>query len=122
MDALLLQARPNTRRGIAVATDGSTVTFNLRTSPKQQVTLGGNRTLALSSGSYKKGLVFALKLIQDGTGSRTVTWFSTIRWPGGVAPTLATAAGKSDWFCFICVDDDGSPVFDCVGQSLNLPA
>lgn len=122
MEALMMQPRPNTRRGIGVATDGTTVTFNLRTTPKWQVTLGGNRTLALESGSYKKGLVFAIKLTQDGTGSRTVTWWNTVKWPNGSAPTLTTTAGRSDWFCFICTDDDGTPVFDNIGQALNLPA
>ncbi len=108
------------RRGITTATDGATVTFDLRVSPKQRVTLSGNRTLALTSGSYYVGQMFAIKLTQDGTGSHTVTWWSAIKWPGGTAPTLTTTAGKSDWFCFVCTDASGSPKFDCVGMSLNL--
>lgn len=109
------------RRGIEAATDGSTVTFDLRLSPKQQVTLAGNRTLALAAGSFYVGQAFAIKLTQDGTGSRTVTWFSTINWAGGASPTLTTTAGQSDWFGFICTDDDGgSPKFDgfVIGQDL----
>ncbi|WP_406660887.1 hypothetical protein V7O66_13770 [Methanolobus sp. ZRKC3] len=38
----------------------------------------------------------SLRLVQDGTGSRTVTWVSTIKWAGGSAPTLSTAAGAED--------------------------
>lgn len=33
---------------------------------------------------------FILKLVQDSGGSRTVTWPGTVKWPGGVAPTLTT--------------------------------
>ena len=77
---------------------------------------------ALTAGSFYVGQLFALKLKQDGTGSRAVTWFSTIKWPGGTIPTLTTTAGHSDWFCFICTDASGSPKFDCLGMSLDLEA
>lgn len=81
------------------ATDGATVTFDCSAASKQKVTLGGNRTLALSN--ILTGQTLWLKLIQDGTGSRTVTWFSTITWPDG-SPTLATAASKTDEFIIEC--------------------
>lgn len=81
------------------ATDGSTVTFDCSQGSKQKVTLGGNRTLALSN--VLTGQTLWLKLIQDGTGSRTVTWFSTITWPDGT-PTLATTASKTDEFIIEC--------------------
>ena len=110
------------RTGITTATDGATVTFDLRVSPTQMVTLAGNRTLALTSGSYYVGQTFDIKLTQDATGSRTVTWWSAIKWTGGTIPTLTTTAGKSDWFRFICTDASGSPKFDILGTSLNLGA
>ena len=62
------------------ATDGATVTFNLANGNKQRVTLGGNRTLALSN--VQNGHAFVIALIQDGTGSRTVGWFAGISWFG----------------------------------------
>lgn len=37
-----------------------------------------------------------------GTGSRTVTWFNTIKWTDGTTPTLSTGANKIDSFGFIC--------------------
>lgn len=96
-------------------TDGATVTFNLRKGNKQKVTLAGNRTLAISN--VRTGQVFSLQIIQDGTGSRTVTWFSTIKWAGGSAPTLTTTASKSDRFGFICT---GSGTYDgfVIGQNI----
>jgi len=110
------------RTGITTATDGATVTFDLRVSPRQKVTLAGNRTLALTSGSYYVGQTFDIKITQDATGSRTVTWWSAIKWTGGTIPTLTTTAGKSDWFRFVCTDASGSPTFDILGTSMNLGA
>jgi len=81
-------------------TDGSTITFDLNSSNTHSVTLGGNRTLALSNASV--GQKFIIRLTQDGSGSRTVTFFNTIKWAGGVAPTLTTTANKTDVFGFIC--------------------
>jgi hypothetical protein len=40
--------------------------------------------------------VYRLVLVQDSTGSRTVTWSTTIRWAGGTAPTLTTGGTKAD--------------------------
>src|SRR5690606_12655404 len=85
---------------INAATDAATVTFDLSLSDLQAATLGGNRTLALSNA--KVGQKFQVTLTQDGTGSRTVTWWSGISWPGGTVPTLTTTAGKSDVFEFLC--------------------
>lgn len=97
------------------ATDAATVTFNLSLGNLQTVTLGGNRTLALSNAST--GQCFVIRLLQDGTGSRTVTWFSTIKWAGGSAPTLTTTASKADVLGFICT---GTNTYDgfIVGQNL----
>lgn len=81
-------------------TDGATVTFDMSVSNLHTVTLGGNRTLALSN--VNAGQIFVIRLVQDGTGSRTVTWFTTIKWAGGSAPTLTTTINKADTFVFIC--------------------
>lgn len=81
------------------ASDGATITFDLSAGNKQRVTLGGNRVLALSN--VQTGHVFIIRLQQDGTGNRTVNWFSTIKWAGGSAPTLSTTAGYADVFGFI---------------------
>lgn len=99
-----------------VASDAATVTFNLAAGNKQNVTLGGNRTLALSN--VQSGHVFLLRLKQDATGSRTVTWFSGISWAGGgTPPTLTTTANKADVFGFVRT---GSNTYDgfIVGQNL----
>lgn len=98
-------------------TDGTTVTFDLSDKTKgniRSVTLGGNRTLAISNGTV--GQVFLLRIIQ-GAGGNTVTWFSTIKWPAGVTPTLSTGAGKIDVFGFIITSSGNYDGFIC-GQQL----
>ena len=97
------------------ASDAATVTFDLSAGPKQVVTLGGNRTLAVSN--VLSGHAFVIKLVQDGTGSRTVTWFSTIKWPDNVVPTLTTTLNKSDTFGFIQTGTDTYDGF-IVGQNM----
>ena len=84
----------------------STVTFDLNESNTHRVTLGGNRTLLITNVSY--GQKFTTRLTQDGTGSRTVTWFNNIHWAGGTAPTLTTTAHQTDVFGFICTAASGS--------------
>ncbi len=100
---------------INTATDGETVTFDLAKGGIQRVTLGGNRTLALSNVSV--GQCFVIDLIQDGTGGRTVTWFTTIKWQYGGAPTLTTTANKIDSFGFICVSSGNYQGY-IIGQNL----
>lgn len=95
--------------------DGATVTFDMAESNVHTVTLGGNRTLALSNTSA--GQPFIIRLVQDGTGSRTVTWFSTIKWTGGLAPTLTTTAAKTDVFGFLCTSAGNYDGY-VIGQNL----
>ena len=101
---------------ITTDTDGSTVTFNLATSNWHQVTLAGNRTLALSNPTV--GQQFTIILIQDGAGSRTVTWFTTLKWPSATPPTLTTTAGGIDVFTFKCVSTGNYYGFTA-GQALG---
>ena len=95
--------------------DGATVTFDGDTSNVFTVVLGGNRTLAVSN--IDVGQTFIIRLTQDGTGSRTVTWFTTIKWVNGVAPTLTTTGDKTDVFGFICTSAGNYDGY-IVGQNL----
>ena len=57
----------------ATLTDDSTISWNAITQPVAKVTLGANRTLGAASGGVA-GAFISLLIIQDGTGSRTVTF------------------------------------------------
>jgi len=98
-------------------TDASTITWDVIASPVAKVTLGANRTLAAPSGSTPAaGQFIALTVIQDGTGSRTLTWNATYEFTEDTAPTLTTTANKGDLFIF---KYNGSKWLE-VGRNLNL--
>lgn len=50
------------------------------------------------------GKSFTLVLIQDGTGSRLVTWPASAKWSNATAPTLSTGVTKVDYLSFVCTD------------------
>lgn len=79
-------------------TDSGTIALDWNNSNVQSVTLGGNRTFTFANPLTGGRYLIVLK--QDGTGSRTVTW-PTIKWQGGVTPTLTTTAGKVDLITLI---------------------
>lgn len=74
--------------------DGATITPDFDTGINFAVTLGGNRTLAnpTNAKSGQSGVIF---VTQDGTGSRSLTYGTNWKFPGGT-PTLSTAAGAVD--------------------------
>ncbi len=89
-------------------TAGGTVTVDLAKGNVQHITMpAGNITIALTNGTA--GQLFMLRILQDSPGSRTVTWFTTIKWAGGSAPTLTTTASKADSFGF---EITGSNTYD----------
>jgi len=98
-------------------TDGSTIAWDVIASPVAKVTLAGNRTIAAPSGtSPAAGQFVALTVIQDGTGSRTLTWNATYEFKDDTAPTLTTTAAKGDLFVF---KYNGSKWLE-VGRNQNL--
>ncbi len=96
--------------------DAATMTFDLDTASLFLGTLGDNRTLAVSNANV--GQCFIIKVVQDGTGSRTVTWWETIDWQvsGTSEPTLTTTADEADTFGFVCTSANNYDGF-VVGQS-----
>tara|TARA_B100000214_G_C23868352_1_gene581386 strand:- start:376 stop:780 length:405 start_codon:yes stop_codon:yes gene_type:complete len=80
-------------------TDGSSIDWNAETQDVAKVTLAGNRTLnAPSNGTT--GQFISILVIQDGTGSRTLTWNAVYEFASDTAPTLTTTASKGDVFVF----------------------
>ena len=101
--------------GETALTDGTTINWTVNTSPVAKVTLGGNRTIAAPSGGAT-GQFVSLLIIQDGTGSRTVTWNAVYEFASDTAPTLTTTADKGDLFVFRY---NGTKWLE-VGRNLNL--
>ena len=96
-------------------TDGATITWDSSTAPVAKVTLGGNRTLSAPTNAVA-GQFIALTIIQDGTGSRTLTFNSAYEFTADTAPTLTTTASKADIFVF----KYNGTVFQEVGRNLNI--
>ena len=80
-------------------TDGSTIAWNAATFQCCKVTLAGNRTLNAPTNPIN-GQFISILVIQDGTGSRTLTWNAVFEFKDDTAPTLTTTANKGDLFVF----------------------
>ena len=83
----------------ATLTDGATITWDVSVAQVAKVTLGGNRTLSAPTNGAT-GQFISLLVIQDGTGSRTLTWNSAYEFASDTAPTLTTTASLGDLFTF----------------------
>lgn len=77
-----------------------TITFDMDVSNLHELTVGNGNTLAVTN--VDVGQRFILRLAQPAGGGASISWFSTISWPGGLIPTLSTTAGDIDVFGFIC--------------------
>ena len=81
-------------------TDEPTIAVDWTKSDTQAVTLHGNRVITFANG--QKGGKYLLIVRQDDTGSHTVTWPSSLRWPGTSPPALTTTANKKDFLSIFC--------------------
>ena len=85
------------RGSITTLTDGATITPDLDTSNKFTVTLGGNRTLANPSNiASAVGQSIVISVVQDATGSRTLSYGTYWKFPEGITPSLSTTANYRD--------------------------
>jgi hypothetical protein len=79
-------------------TDAATVTWNIANGNIGLWTIGGNRTLQAPTNAVVGTSV--IRLTQDTTGTRTVTWPANFKWSAGSAPVLSTAASAVDILSF----------------------
>ena len=87
----------------------------MATACHHSVTLGGNRTLGAATNA-QAGQFVSILFIQDGTGSRTITFNAAYEHTEDTAPTLTTTASKGDLFVYRY---NGSKFLE-VGRNLNL--
>lgn len=87
----------------------TTLTIDWNNAEAQKITMTGNCTLTLSNPIVWK--FYLLKLVQDGTGSRTMTWPATVK-KIGWALTLSTAASSID---IVTLYWDGTNYFANIG-------
>ena len=84
------------------ASTSTAYTINLANGSVQYLTLTGNCTYTFPTPAAGKSFTLVQK--QDGTGSRTVTWPASVKWPAGTAPTITATASKADKFVFTAID------------------
>ena len=88
------------RGTITTLTDGATITPDFAASNNYTVTLGGNRTLANPS-NLTAGQSGSIFILQEGTGSRTLSFGSYWDFAGASAPALTTDASAVDRIDYI---------------------
>lgn len=79
-------------------TDAATIAVDMSTFINARVTLGGNRTLGNPT-NPKVGQTGYIAVVQDGTGSRTLSYASNWKRAGG-APVLTTTAAAIDFIFY----------------------
>jgi hypothetical protein len=92
-----------TPTALAVINYGTVITPDILNGINQRVTLTGNTTIAVPTNGLP-GSRLRLQIVQDATGTRTVTLGSGIKIAGG-APTATAAAGSID---ILDIINDGS--------------
>lgn len=80
-------------------TPGSTVAVNAALSNVFRLTPTQNFTLSNPTNGVD-GQIIRIRIEQDGTGSRVITWGAKYAFAGGNEPTLSTGAGDVDYFSF----------------------
>ena len=80
---------------ITTLTDAASIAVNFALGNNFLVTIGGNRTLAAPTNAVA-GQTGQIYVIQDGTGSRTLSYNSVYQFVSGAAPTLSTGAADVD--------------------------
>jgi hypothetical protein len=98
---------------IQTLTDGATVNWDMASGYNAKVTLGGNRTLAAPT-NVTAGLTYQIWVIQDATGSRTLTWNAAYKFGTAGTPTLTTTANAID--LITCTAYAATPTLHCVAS------
>ena len=83
-------------------TDAATISWDLDENQVTKVVLGANRVLGAPT-NMKDGGTYIIRIIQDATGSRTLTFNSVYKFPNGYAPPISTGANAVD--IMSCVSD-----------------
>ncbi len=101
---------------------GAALTIDWNNGNSQRVTLtAATVTLTLTNG--KAGGSYVLECVQDGSGSRLITWAAgggtAVIWPSAVTPTLTTTASRADIFTFFLDGVPGTPKYTGATVGLN---
>lgn len=83
---------------------GAAETFDASAGEVHEGTLDANCTFTFSGAAAGQKAWLVLKLHQDATASRLVTWPASVVWPDGEEPVLSTVASQVDIVTFLSTD------------------
>lgn len=93
-------------------TDGATIAVNADTTDVGTVTIAGNRTVSNPTGTPVDGQRIELRVKQDATGGRTISWGTSYRFGTDItSTTLSPTPSKTDYILFIYNSADSK--WDC---------
>jgi len=96
---LTLNTTPDCDPTVFTLTDAATIALDMSRSNNFAVTLGGNRTLGSPSNPQGDGQLVRIRVRQDGTGGRTLSYNGIFKFPNG-APVLQTTPNAFDILTF----------------------
>ena len=109
-------------------TEDATVTLDLSDGNYHNISLGNNVT-KFEFTNAKRGQRFILRITQNASSAKTVSWSNvdsdtggtaaTVRWAGNITPTMSTSTSHTDVYGFLCTNNAGTN-FDgfIIGQDL----
>ena len=95
-------------------TSGTSIAWNLAENQVARLSLSTDGTMADPS-NKTDGATYILSVTQ-GTGTNTLAWNASFKWPGGAAPTLTAGSGKTDIFTFV---SNGTSLFGVSSQNYS---
>jgi len=98
---------------------GNALTLDLSAAQVFGVTLNSpinTFTISNTPATANRSIGFSLIFTADGT-SRGVTWGSSVKWSGGVAPTLTSTNGKKDILTFLTINGGSEWLGFIAGQN-----
>jgi len=95
--------------------DGANISWDASANQVTSVTITDNRIMDAPTNMVDGG-VYLLMVIQDATGSRTLSFNGVFKFTGGTAPVLTATASAKDILIF---HSDGTNMYE-IGRSLNV--
>ena len=95
-------------------TSGTSIAWNLEENQVARLALATNGTIADPSNKVD-GATYILSVTQS-TGTNTLAWNASFKWPGGTTPTLTAGSGKTDIFTFV---SNGTSLFGVASQNYS---
>lgn len=89
----------------AAVSAGSSTTINLADGNVHAITLAASiTTISLTGAAAGVACSISVYIKQDAVGGRVVHWPASIKWPGGIAPTLTSTATATDLIVLETID------------------